>query len=243
MADGEWRAQLPADLKDNEAFQPYATIGDFAKAHLDGGAKVAEYEGKIKEHVGKITELEGKVKESIPKLPDNASDEEREVFWHQLGKPETADEYEIPLMEGETDVSTTKWARDTFHKANLSKEQAKLIGTEWNGYLKEMIRQENEAIAKTVTEAKASLVKELGGEEQYNAATALADRLWQFYTDQGFDEFLKETGAIKNPLPIVKLVIGLAKKMGEDVSPPKKPGGTPTTERGMIYTVPNPPKV
>lgn len=243
MADGEWRAQLPADLKENEVFQPYATIGDFAKAHLDSEAKIKEYETTIKGHEGKITELEGKVKEMIPNLPADASDEEREVYWHSLGKPETAEEYEIPLMEGETDISTTKWARDTFHKANLSKEQAKFIGGEWNKLLTEIINQENAAVEVARKSAQETLLKEFGGTEQYNAATALADRLWASFTDQSFTDFLKENKMIKNPLPIIKVIIGLAKKTGEDISPSGKPGGIKSGERGMIYNQsPEPPK-
>jgi len=234
MADGEWRAQLPADLKDNEVFQPYATIGDFAKAHLTGWDEhVKVYADKTKEYEGKITELEGKVGNSIPILPEDASDEERAVYWHQLGKPETMDEYEIPLLEGQNPDST-KWARETFHKAHLSKDQAKFIGEEWNKYLMEIVQAENGEMEKARADAQVSLVKELGGEEQYKAATALADRLWSTYTNQDFATFLKENGMIRNPLPILKVVIGLAKKTGEDTSPHKKPGG-PKGEKGMMY--------
>jgi hypothetical protein len=40
-----WLAQLPADLKDNEAFTGFKTIGDLAKAHLDNTGKVKEFDG------------------------------------------------------------------------------------------------------------------------------------------------------------------------------------------------------
>jgi hypothetical protein len=243
MADGEWRAQLPQDLKEHTAFQPYATLGDFAKAHLTGwDEQIKTYSEKAKADEGKIKELEGKVGEMIPRLPENATDEERSVYWHQLGKPETMEEYEIPVLEGQNPEST-KWFREVSHKANLSKEQAKFIGQEWNNFLSEIIKVESEEMEKARSDAQASLVKELGGEEQYKTATALADRLWSTYTNQDFATFLKENGMIKNPLPILRVIIGLAKKTGEDLSPQHTPGG-PQDAKGMMYDKsPAPPKL
>ena len=65
-----WLAGLPADLRDNEAFKSYRTVGDFAKAHLDTAAKAKEYEGKIL--VGKYNVEEGTVvaeKMSVQSIP------------------------------------------------------------------------------------------------------------------------------------------------------------------------------
>jgi hypothetical protein len=45
QGEGLWRAQLPADLKENETFTPYKTLGDFAKAHLETAGKVKDWMG------------------------------------------------------------------------------------------------------------------------------------------------------------------------------------------------------
>src|ERR1700691_545729 len=80
----EWTASLPADLKDNKAFSSYKTIGDLAKDHLALADKVKEFDG-----------LKAKLEDSIPKLPDDASDEERTIYFNALGRPEKAEEYEF----------------------------------------------------------------------------------------------------------------------------------------------------
>jgi len=237
MADGEWRAQLPQDLKEHEAFQPHATLGDFAKSHLETVGKIRGYEGKI-------TELDGKVKGMIPRLPENATDEEREVFWHELGKPEKSDEYEMPDPEGgKADPVVSGWAKKTFHAANLSKDQAKVIGAEWNKFVDGIAREQVAMVEKARSEAEKTLKTELGGEEQYKAATALADRLWVASTGKDFTSFLKENNLLTNPYPVIKVIIDLAKKTGEDMSPLGMPRKAEERERGMIYSKsPPPPK-
>ena len=227
---GEWRAQLPADLKENEAFSPHKTLGDFAKAHL-------ETAGKVKEHEGKVKELEGKVAEMIPKLPENATDEEREVFWASMGKPETAEGYEIPEPEGgKSDPTVVKWAQQTFHKANLSKEQAAVIGKEWGLFTNEIVKADIKANEDARVAAEKKLKEECGSEEKYKAATELADRVWKKSTGVDFASFLKENGLIKNPYPIIKVIIDLAKKTGEDLSPAGRPAGMGADKAGMDYS-------
>ena len=110
-----------------------------------------------------------------------------------------------------------------------------MIGGEWNGFIKAMIAEETAAIEKSRTEAKENLVKQLGGEEKYTLATALADRLWKASTNQDFTTFLKENGMIKNPYPIIRVIVDLAKKTGEDLSPAGTPKPTPKGEKGMMY--------
>ena len=226
---GEWRAQLPADLKEHEAFTSYATLGDFARAHLEESAKVKEYEGKVKD-------LEGRVKEMIPKLPEDATEEEIKIFWASMGKPETPDEYEIPgPAEGEkADPAVVKWAQQTFHKANLNKEQAKIIGSEYQAFVREIIKADIQANEEARLAAEKKLREELGSEEKFREATALADRLWRESTGVDFAQFLKDNAMIKNPYPIIKVVVDLAKKVGEDKSPPGSSRGA-TTVKGMRY--------
>jgi hypothetical protein len=73
-----WLAQLPADLKDNETFTGYKTIGDLAKAHLDTSAKVKDLEG-----------IKSKF-DSLPKAPADPKE-------YQFDKVEGVDE---SILEG-----------------------------------------------------------------------------------------------------------------------------------------------
>ena len=77
-----WIAQLPDDLKGNEAFTGYKTIGDLAKDHL-----------VVK---GKATELEGKLgTDYVPKLTENATQEQRDAYYKAIGRPDKPEGYEF----------------------------------------------------------------------------------------------------------------------------------------------------
>jgi hypothetical protein len=89
---GEWLAQLPDDLKTNETLTSYATIGDFAKAHLD---KVTEFEGKVKESDGKVTDLTKRLENAVFMPGKDAKPEEVNAFYQKIGRPENQDGYKI----------------------------------------------------------------------------------------------------------------------------------------------------
>src|SRR5208283_5269073 len=76
-----WRAGLPDDLKQNTDLANYKTVGDFTKDALSWK--------------GKVSELEGKLGDSIPKLPDDATDEDRNTYLDALGRPTTAADYKL----------------------------------------------------------------------------------------------------------------------------------------------------
>src|ERR1039457_5914905 len=112
-----WRAGLPDDLKTNATLAPFKTVGDFAKDDLVVRAKV--------------TDLEKKLGDSIPKLPDDATDAERNTYLDALGRPTKASEYEFD-GEDKTDPKWTNAWKDKFYKYGLTKEQGKGITAEFN---------------------------------------------------------------------------------------------------------------
>ncbi len=219
---GEWLQQLPEDLRTNEAFTGHATLGDFAKSHLDAQGKLKEFDGKVKENEGKIGDLEKKLGNTIPKLPENATDQEKEVFYLALGKPEKSEEYEFP-EEGEVkhDEKMVSWARDTFHKANLSKEQGKTISQLWDGFIQEMSKSEIATREKERVEAETKLKTELG--DKYDGTVEMVKRVWKKLSDSEFDTFANET-KIGNDTRMIRFVMNVAKKIGSDASIQSLPG-------------------
>jgi hypothetical protein len=232
LPGGEWRAQLPADLKENETFTSYKTLGDFAKAHIETVGKVKDLDGKT----AKVTELEGRLSNSIPKLSEKATDEEKTAYYKAIGRPDKAEEYEMPKPEGgEADPKMVSWSQQTFHKANLTKEQASVIGAEWNTLIAEMAKAETESRAKARADAEDALKKELGGEEKYKEAVSLAGRVWKKLSNTEFDAFLNDT-KIGNDARMIRFIINVAKLTGEDTSPPgahDRDGANKKT--GLVY--------
>ena len=199
-----WVAQLPTDLKDNAAFTSYKTIGDLAKSHLEMGDKLKEFDG-----------LKTKLEDSIPKLPDDATDEERNLYYSALGRPETASAYEL---EGE-DKNAPEWTsfwKQQFHSLGLTKAQAKQLSGQWNGQLQKMVDAYNTNQKKEVAEAETKLRTELG--DKFDANVELAKRVYNTHLGVEFDKDFANGNAATR-FQTLRLVLKLAALTGEDKSP------------------------
>lgn len=197
-----WRAGLPDDLKQDETFTPYKTVGDFAKAHKETAAKVKDYEGKLAN--------------SIPKLGENASQEEREKFFTQLGRPEKPDGYEF-VGEDKAAPEWTKAYKDAMHKIGVPKAMAKELSEFNNRMINQMVEQHNAKILTENQAAATTLKAELG--DKYDASVELASRLWKQWgkTEVEFDKaFASETS--NNRVTMIRFLLNVAAKTGEDTS-------------------------
>lgn len=231
---GEWTSQLPEDLRTNEAFTGHATLGDFAKSHLEAQGKLKEFDGKVKEYDGKITDLTTRLTNSLPKLTEKSTDAERANFYKALGRPDKPEDYEFPQIEGrENDPGMVKWAQTTFHKHALSKEQAKGIGAEWNAFVNGMVEAEDRLVEEDRKAKEEEFKKEFKSEDEYKAGVELTRRFWKKLTGTDFDEAYKEAEAWQVPL-FMRVLFHIAKVTGEDVSPMGKGRGESKVE-GMIY--------
>ena len=230
---GEWRAQLPADLKENEAFTPHKTLGDLGKAHLDVVGKIKEYEGKVKD-------LEGRVVNSIPKLTDKSTPEDMEVYFKAIGRPDKPEEYEFPQVKGqENDPAMIKWAQDVFHKNGLSKDQAKGIGQEWNAFVAGIVEAEEKLANDEMTANEKKFHDQFKSEDEYKAGYELSKRFWNKVTGTNFDDVYKEPEAWQVPI-FMNFIFNVAKMTGEDTSPLGRSSGEEKKE-GMLYDKSPPP--
>jgi len=197
-----WLAGLPSDLKDNEAFKQYRTVGDFAKAHLDTAKRVTEYEGKLAN--------------SIPKLSENATQEEREKFYNSLGRPEKPEGYEF-VGEDKAAPEWTKAYKDAMHRIGVPKAMAKQLSEFNNQMINQMVEAHNAKILSENTKAAELFKTELG--DRYDAGVALVSRLWKQWgkTETEFDKaFASESSA--NRVIMMRLLLNVAAKTGEDES-------------------------
>ncbi len=227
---GEWTAQLEGDLKSNEAFTAFATVSDFAKAHLETAGKLKDSDGKVKTFEGKVADLE---KNSIRKLPENASEEQKTAFYAALGKPKEAEEYELDVpKEAKLDEKMSIWAKTSFFKHNLNKEQAKGISADFNEFFGGIVKAESEIRIKERGEAETKLKTELG--DKYDSSVEMVRRVWKKHSNSEFDAFVNET-KIGNDARLIRFMINIAKLTGEDHSPPGTPGKGALPKGGIIY--------
>lgn len=195
-----WLAGLPSELRDNEAFKPYKTVGDFAKAHLETATKARD--------------LEGKLKNSIPKLGDNATQEERNQFFNSLGRPEKPDGYELEGGDKDKEAVLAPWKAD-FHELGLTASQAKGLKAKWDGRINGLIEQHEAKVKAEIAEADGKLKTEWG--DKYPANLELVQRFWKKETDSEFDKaFASESSA--NRSSMMRFLFKMAAKTGEDMS-------------------------
>jgi hypothetical protein len=206
-----WVSQLPADLKDNAVFTSYKTIGDLAKDDLAMREKLKEFDG-----------MKARLDDSVPKLPDDATDEERGIYYNALGRPETAKDYEFDGEDKNAPEWTNKW-KQRLHSLGLTKAQAKQLSAEWNSDMQEMVNAHNAkveadkvSLKNEITQAETKFRSELG--DKFDTNVELAKRMWVKYGEGDFDKaFDRETSATR--VPIMRMIIKFAALTGEDRSP------------------------
>lgn len=217
-----WVAQLPDPMKAEKSFTSFKTLGDFA----------GDYMAKGKE----LETLKDQVANSIPKLTENATDEQKTAYFKALGVPEKPTEYEFPKTDGaDHDPKMIEWAQKTFHDAHLSKEQGALIGKAWNGFVAEMVKAQTDADTKGRQEAEATLKKELG--DKYAETVELTARLLKETATPEELKFLQDSKLGNHPA-LVRLIAKLAAKTGEDSTGKGNPARGAAPSIGMNYTMP-----
>jgi hypothetical protein len=105
----------------------------------------------------------------IPK--DDAPPEEQTAFWNRLGRPESADGYQLPVPDGD-DGEFMKTASQWMHKANLTAAQAKIVADEWNAFWAQTQQDGEAAYQQTAAIEKANLQKAWGDKFDANSETA-----------------------------------------------------------------------
>lgn len=214
-----WRAALPDEYKNHDFVKTFTKPGDFVKSALE-----------IKtERDGLKTKMDG----AIFKPGEGAKQEEISAFYKSLGVPEKSADYEFPKGEGvEHDENMISWARDTFHKANLTKDQAGVISQAWDGFIQGMANAKDESNKKAVEESTKQLKAEWGAD--YDKNLEFTKRGWKKFTDTEFDKFCEETGTGNHPL-LIKFIHKIGKAMGEDFSPAGSQQRSWATKEGLIY--------
>lgn len=202
-----WRAGLPDDLKQNDTFKSFKTVGDFAKSHL--------------ETMAKLTDVEKKLEDYVPKLPDDATDEEKALYYEALGRPEKPDQYEF---EGE-DKNAPEWTnlwKGTFHSLGLTKDQAKKLSGAFNTQIQAMVKAHNEGLQKEMKDAEQKLRSEMG--DKYDTNVELAKRMTTKHLGTEFDKTFENIPA-EARFGVVRLLLKVAALTGEDRSPQGVNGG------------------
>jgi len=224
-----WRAGLSDEHKEDAWAKTHSKVSDFFKDAL--GIKTER------------DALAGKLDGAIFK-PDqeNATDEQKAAYRTAMGIPDTPDEYEFPKGDGiEHDPKMVDWAKNVFHTAGLSKDQAGVISQAWDGFISEMGKAQIDSQKKAITETETALKTEWGAD--YDKNIELTKRGYEAFSAKlpGFKEFLDQTVVGKKTVgnhPIMSQLFHiLGQAIGEDFSLPGTPkaGKSGEVVPGMNY--------
>ena len=192
-----WRAALPNEFKEHEYVKTFTKPGDFVKSALE-----------IKTE---RDSLNTKLANAIFKPGEKATPEEITAFHKSLGVPEKATEYEFPKGEGvEHDPKMTEWAKNTFHEAKLSKEQASVMSQRWDAFIQEMGKADVAAVEKELAEVEGKLKEEWKAD--YDVNLELSSRAFKHFAQADLKDF-------KAHPVLIKAFHAIGKTMGEDFSP------------------------
>jgi len=188
----EWTKGLTPEL------QEYAT----QKGFLDTRAVIESYRN--------LEKLRGVPQERLLKLPEaNDAPEWNEVYT-KLGKPAGPDGYKIDPADP-NDPSFTNWAKDTFHKLNLTSQQGQELFKQFNEYSAKIEEQESFQYKAQVEEQTSKLQKEWGAAYAQNLSRAQAAYRTFGIPDAAVDAMEKAIGVDGT----MKLMLDLGKRLGE----------------------------
>jgi hypothetical protein len=220
--------QIPENIRGHEAFAGYKAMSDLWQGHIDLSTKTKD--------------LESKLADSIPKLGENATDEQKAAYRAAMGIPEKADDYNIPLIEG-MDNSLAPWFKEKAFARGIPKDIAEGLAADYNELLTKTLQELDEQRLKNHNEAIDKLKNEWGDNANANAETI---KIAYQHIVQGvpaLDSLLKteiDVGggkkALLGDLPAMQeLSLWIGKKMLPDTALPGNPPGGEKAKVGMNY--------
>jgi len=194
MTEGtKWSDGLSDDVKTNPTIAGIPDLSTAAKNLIDAQNYAV---GAIK----------------MPKM--DAADEEWGTFYGKLGRPESADKYEIAkpeLPEGMTyDQDLEGWFRHIAHETGLTGRQVNKMLSSWNSRAVDTF---NGVQGKT-SEAEKVLREKHG--VNYDTMVASAQKVIKGRNDEALVEYLEITG-MGNHGPLIEFLAEVGSKMGEEV--------------------------
>ena len=218
-----WVAQLPSDLKADESFTKFSTLGDFAKDY--------------KETRGKLVELDGKVSKMIPRLPEKPTPDDLKAFRGAMGIPESPDKYQVkrpewPAALGPYPEEMETKFKEFAHQQNMTPEQVQAAYDWYNQNILNAAQDMDKITERRKADSVKALQDKWGGE--YKANAEIATRAFWFFADPQMLDWFEASGLGDNP-GIIQMFhrIGLQlmdDRMVRDVRPPVAEKDKPKTD-------------
>ena len=204
-----WRESLPEDLRDDPSLKSIKDISGLAKSFV---------------HSQKMIGMD-----KIPVPTEHATQEDWDVVYSKLGRPENPDAYEI---EGEATEMITDF-KPLAHRLGLNQNQVKELVEFYNTKQSDALQTAQVDGEQHRAEIESTLRKEYGRayDNKINAAMRLAKNV--FTTEQLDNIKLADGTTLGNNIDLIKGFVQLADRIGEDkpISNPQENLLTPQEAR------------
>lgn len=191
-----WLESLPDEIKGDPSLKMFKEPSDLAKSWVNAQKMI------------------GAEKVIIPN--DKSTDEEWSAFHQKLGRPESADKYEIKGADGKPiDSEITKTFKDTAFKLGLSPKQVEGLA-QWNmGALSHAQELQKTAELNQVKESIKAYVEKVGGDDKYKARVDEARVAVRALASPELSKFLQDSGMGSRP-EMIEFFAELKGMMSED---------------------------
>jgi len=172
-----WQTQhLPEDLRDNDTLSKFKDVGALGNSYLE-----------LQKMVG-----------SRVKLPaEDATEEDINSFYNQIGRPETPDKYELNIPESNYQQEKIKEFLDQAHASGLTNKQAQAAVDFYHSMEVDGQVNSDAAMQQARLDAETSLKKEWGPTD-YAKNLAVSRRAFNRFADDDLKQFVNETGVTNN---------------------------------------------
>jgi len=211
----DWRTDLDPTIKDHPSIKNFKSPGDLAKSWVEAQRLIG--------------------RDKIPVPSDKATKEDWDVVFERLGRPKTADGYQIPEVKLPEGLPLPK---EEFIKEFKSKAlELGLLPAQVNQLYSWFMNNEATQYSQFMSErdqarvgAENALRKQWGKAFEQNYQ--IAEQAVIKYGSEGFVEKLKSTGLNNDP-DMIQFIANMAKNFSEDTLAGKAPGLTMSPDEAM----------
>lgn len=189
----DWLAALPPELSSDPSLQHIGSVEGMAKSYINAQKMV------------------GAEKLAIP--GNWATDEDWDLVYNKLGRPEGAGDYDL----GEAEGDLADWFRDAAHKSGLSTRQAAAIAEKYSEFSSQSDVMSEEAMNSSRADVETDLRKEFGG--AFDDKMARANELLREFDAPDLTEIKLADGSQLGDNPeLVKFMVRLGDYVAEEIS-------------------------
>lgn len=196
----DWASGLPDELKSSASLANYKDLPSFVKSALEAEKLIG--------------------KKGIIKPGENASPEELNKFYNELGRPEKPEDYGFKRPENwpkefQFSEALVPKVQEMFHKRGIPADMAQGLWEDYHQLISEEAQSGFNLSKQQVEQGISNLKQEWGGEEKYNANVETAKMAVREFGGDELINFLEESGLGDHPA-MIKAFANAGKSLRED---------------------------